>query len=422
MKYRLLSNSIIYLAANVLNAGIPFLLLPILTRILTPADYGIIAMFFLMQSIFGAFVGLNVQGAIAVRYFQISKEALPEYVGACVGILIVSTCIVLVLVVLFGNWLVEVSGVPLDWLLVAVAICSFQFIGSIRLSLWQASGAIFKYGIFQVSQSFLNGMLSLVLVVLIGMAWQGRVLGQSLALMLFGMIAFWLLVRDGQLRISSFSRKHSLNALKFGVPLVPHVIGGLLIIATDRFMIVRLLDVSQAGIYMVALQVGQGLGLITESFNKSFAPWLMKSLIDPTETLRIKIVRGTYLYFLLMAILVISLCYLTPIIISILVGESYRLAGNVVVFIMLGFAAGGCYFMVTNYIFFAGKTKLLSLVSIVSGLINVPLMYYLVTRNGIVGAGQAFMLTNILSFIGTWWLAHKTYPMPWLKALNFKLN
>ncbi|MCV5446120.1 oligosaccharide flippase family protein, partial [Escherichia coli] len=40
-----LKNSSIYLAANILNAAIPFILIPILTRYLTIEEYGQIAMF-----------------------------------------------------------------------------------------------------------------------------------------------------------------------------------------------------------------------------------------------------------------------------------------------------------------------------------------------------------------------------------------
>ena len=41
----LLRNSTIYLTSNILNALVPFLLLPVLTRYLTPDEYGQIAMF-----------------------------------------------------------------------------------------------------------------------------------------------------------------------------------------------------------------------------------------------------------------------------------------------------------------------------------------------------------------------------------------
>ena len=418
LRHKLFGNAAIYLGANILNAGIPFLLLPVLTRVLTPADYGTVAMFGIVLSVLGAFTGLSVHGAIGVRYFQLEQKELSEYVGACVGILVVSTSVIFLLVAVFGAWLAGVSGVPLDWLLVAVVLSGFQFLGNIRLSLWQVTGKAKRYGVFQITQSLLNAAISLILILAVGMAWEGRVLGQTMAVTLFGVIALGWLLRDGLLRFPSEWRVHSQDALKFGVPLIPHVIGGLLIVAADRFIIVRLLDVAQAGIYMVALQVGQALGLITESFNKAYAPWLMKNLSKPTEALRLKIVRGTYFYFIIVLMAATIFGLLAPKFLGFLVGESFRAAGGLVIYIAIGFAFGGCYFMVTNYIFFESKTKFLAYLTFFTGLVNIPLMFILVEKNGITGAGQAFMVTNALSFMGTWWLAQKLHPMPWLKALR----
>lgn len=418
LRSKLFGNAAIYLGTNILNAGIPFLLLPILTRVLTPADYGTVAMFGIALSVLGAFSGLSVHGAIGVRYFQLGKKELAEYVGVCVGILVISTSVLFFLVVIFGSWLAGVSGVPTDWLLVAVVLSGLQFLGNIRLSLWQVSGEAKKYGIFQIALSLLNAAISLVLILVVGMAWEGRVLGQSVAVLFFGIIALWWLLRDNLLRLPDSWREHSRDALRFGIPLIPHVIGGLLIVAADRFVIVRLLDVAHAGIYMVALQVGQALGLATDSFNRAYSPWLMKNLSKSTEALRVTIVRGTYFYFVLVIAAAVAFGLMTPMLLGFLVGESFQAAGELVIYIALGFAFGGCYYMVANYVFFESKTTVLALVTFISGLVNIPLMFILVGYSGIVGAGQAFMLTQALSFLGTWWLAHKLHPMPWLKALK----
>ena len=404
------------MGANTLAAGIPFLLLPILTRVLTPADYGTVVMFGLIVSVFSAFTGLSVQGAVSVRYFQLGRNELAEYVGTCIGILVISTTVLFLLVAVFRPWLAGLSGVPSNWLLVAVVLSGIQFLGGIQLSLWQASGEVKKFGALQIIQSLLNAVVSLILILAVGMTWEGRILGQAVAGMLFGIIALWWLLKYDLMRFSKSWRDHSINALKFGVPLIPHVIGGLLIVAADRFVIVRLLDVAQAGIYMVAFQVGQALGLITESFNKAYAPWLMKNLSKPTEVLRMQIVRGTYFYFVLMFAVAVTFGLMAPMFLGFLVGESFRAAGEIVIYISLGFAFGGCYFMVTNYVFFASKTKGLAFITLFSGLVNIPLMFFLVDHNGITGAAQAFMLTNALSFFSTWWLAQKAYPMPWYKA------
>jgi len=43
--HKLFKNSLVYTGTNVINKAIPFFLLPIMTRYLTPTDYGIVATF-----------------------------------------------------------------------------------------------------------------------------------------------------------------------------------------------------------------------------------------------------------------------------------------------------------------------------------------------------------------------------------------
>jgi O-antigen/teichoic acid export membrane protein len=46
-------------------------MLPILTRYLTPEDYGIISVFTVLVSILAVFTGLSIHGAINVNFFKI---------------------------------------------------------------------------------------------------------------------------------------------------------------------------------------------------------------------------------------------------------------------------------------------------------------------------------------------------------------
>ena len=45
LRCKLVKNIFIYTSSNILKSTLPFLLLPVLTRYLSPADYGIIATF-----------------------------------------------------------------------------------------------------------------------------------------------------------------------------------------------------------------------------------------------------------------------------------------------------------------------------------------------------------------------------------------
>jgi O-antigen/teichoic acid export membrane protein len=414
---KLLGSAGIYLGANVLNAGVPFLLLPILTRVLAPADYGAIAMFGIVLSIMGAFTGLSVHGAISVRYFQMEKEQLAQYIGACATILVASTALMFLVVVLFGGQLVGLTGLPLDWLLVAIVLSGLQFIANIRLVLYQVTDQPVQYGVFQIGQTLFNAVLSLVLILLAGLGWQGRLVGQGAAIALFGVAALYLMHRGGFIRRPRQLKALAQDALRFGLPLVPHTLGALLIVAVDRIVINKMLGLASAGIYMVALQLGQVVGLLTDSFNKAYAPWLMKRLADKDSVPRLAIVRGTYAYFVGIVLVAVAIGVLAPWFLPFLVGALFAQAADFVIYTTLGFAFTGCYYMVTNYIFFASKTSILAVVTAIAGLLNIPLTIALVKVNGVAGAAQAFMFTQLLSFAGTWWLAHRTHPMPWLRAI-----
>lgn len=407
----------IYTGSNILTSAIPFLLLPILTRVLSPADYGIVAMFGIMVSIFAAFTGLGAQGAIEVRYFERERFDLPRYVTSCLLILFVSLVTLSFFAYLFKPTLELLSGVPANWLLVAVLVAAMQFIVLLRLSLWQVSNRVWKYGAMQIGQSALNAGLSLLFVLGVGMAWQGRILGIAISSLIFLFISASSLWRDGWVSRTP-SLEYIKNALRFGVPLIPHTLGGLLIAAADRIMVTNLLDVSQTGIYTVALQIGLILNILTGAFNKAFAPWLFDHLKSKDFSQKKDIVRKTYLYFIVVWIMVLLLGFFAPVVLSVLVGEPFRAGATVVVYIAAGFAFGGMYYMVTNYIFFAGATARLAAITLSAGVINVGATYLLISQYGLAGAGYGFVLSQGMLFIGAWYLANTVCPMPWKRALT----
>src|SRR5690606_17991832 len=95
--------STIYLFSNILNALVPFALLPILTRYLTPAEYGEVAMFQTWIAALAACTGLSVQGAAERKFYDIglTEQELRCFIGACLQVLLLSTawsfCVVFLL-------------------------------------------------------------------------------------------------------------------------------------------------------------------------------------------------------------------------------------------------------------------------------------------------------------------------------------
>lgn len=418
MNKRFFGNAGIFLGANIINAGIPFLLLPFLTRALTPADYGVVAMFGIMVNIFGTLTGLSVHGAIGVRYFELEKSVLARYVGACVSILIVSTAVIFALVALFGKWLEEPTSLPYEWLLVAVLISGLQFLINIKLTLWQVGGIAKRYGIFQVSQGLLNAAVSLIFIFGFLMAWEGRVLGQVIATSVFGVLALVGLFLGSELSRPKAAEGHVSDALKFGVPLIPHVIGGLVMVVADRFIIANMLDVQAVGIYTLALQIGMIMGLIADAFIKVYGPWLYAKLKENTDEARREVVGVTYLVwlvFLALALVAVGFCELF---FSAVVGKDFAAAKDIIFWFFLGQTFKGMYLSVAGFFFFSSRTSSVSVVTVCTGLFSVAVTIIFVKLLGLQGAAMAYALSEGVLFLFAWLLSQRIHKMPWSDVVS----
>lgn len=404
--------ALIYVLANGLTAGIPLLLLPLFTRVLSPEDYGRIAMFAVVVQLLGAITGLSVHGAISVRFFDGPRTDFPRFVASCLAVLAASSLAVLALVVVLLPVLEAFTKLPGLWLAIAVLVSGANFVVQSQLAIYQSAEQPVRFGVLRFTQAAADLGLSLLLVISLGMGWQGRTIGSTLGALLAAGLALIMMWRGGWLRFPA-SPTYVSQALQFGLPLVPHAIGGLLIASVDRFMIGNILDLGSAGIYLVAIQIGLILNLMTDAGNRAFAPWLMRSLAMSDPERDLSVVRLTYVGFTVLLGAGLLMGLIAPPLLNVLVGSEFRAAGSVVIYITLGQAFGGMYYLVTNYVFFAKRTGQLAVVSLGSGLLNIGLSYLLLTTRGLEGAAQAFLCAQAALFLGTWWLAARAHPMPW---------
>lgn len=406
-------SSLLYVLANLANSAIPFLLLPIMTRYLTTFDYGVVAMFQVLLGIFGSFTGMSVHGAVARHYYERDSLDFPNYVGNCFLVLGVSAILVAFVVWSLARPISGLSEFPADWLWSVVLVSVAQFVVLVFLAICQVQIKPFAYGCFQISLTLVNVTLSLVFVVLLGMGWQGRVLGQVLAYAGFASVGFWVLRKGGWVRLA-FCKKYFCNALHFGVPLIPHAFGMWAITMTDRVLITRMVGLSDTGVYVVGTQIGMIIGIFQDAFNRAWVPWLYEKLKREDPVLNRRIVVFTYLYNVIIVVIALLLSWIAPWFLSFYVGKNFTGAGGYVFWISLGYAFNGMYKMVSGYIFYEKKTYILSLVTFFTASTNLVLSYFLIKLNGPVGAAQGTMISFCISYLLTWACSSYIHKMPWI--------
>lgn len=402
-----------YSSVNILNAAVPFLLLPILTKYLSPTDYGILSMIQLLMLISLPIVLMNTHGLLTMEYSKLSFENFQALVSTIIWIPVIGFLFLEVIFFIFKPYIVEYFHIPTSFIHLIPFFVLLQAIPTIVPIVFQAKQEPFNFGKYKISMTILNALLSLLFVVYLMYGWEGRVYGIVSSFGVFTFVGLVILFKLNLLKFK-FDKKMLKSALHFGLPLIPHAIAGIFLSMSDRIFLVNMLGKDSVGIYSVAFQISSAIVIIMSSINQAWAPILYEKLNkQPSFTEKINIVKITYKIMASMILFTVLFMLISPYIYDIFINERYYAAKDITILISLGFLFQGLYFMITNYIFYSKKTKILSYITISSVILSVVLNYFLIQYFSIIGSAYALILVWIYQFMMTFYISNKIYPMPW---------
>lgn len=405
---------IVYLGTSVLNKAIPFFLLPILTNYLTTEEYGILAIYQVLISIGLPLVGLNMGNVITRNFFSKSKEFIASMLFNLFVVLTVSSTIFLI--VISGYLLAGGSqfSIPQKWLYVLPVIAFMNMVNNFNLTILRNRKRAAEYGAFEISRTVVDLSLTILLIVFYSYGWEGRATGILVGSLFIGIISVFRIWQSGYL-LFEFDTTQIKEILKISLPLIPHVLGGVIITLSDRIFIDLMVGTSAVGIYTVGYQFGMIMILVVTAFNKTWSPWMYELLAEEKEENKFTIVKSTYLVsggFIMLALVVTGIShYLLPF----MTAEEYHDGFVYVIWIALGYAFFGMYSLVFPYGVYIGNTKYLGVITFSAACLNLVLNYNLILLNGTIGAAQATLVSYAFLFLVLFWYSNKLYPMPWFK-------
>jgi O-antigen/teichoic acid export membrane protein len=415
---KLFSEASIYTISNVINRAIPFLLLPVLTRYLEPSEYGVFVMVQVVGNFLIPIIGINSQAAVQRVFFLLDKSELKKYLS---NTLIISSFVLLLLIIIYivlGNTVARWLFIPPFWLLMSVILTAGEVIKNLFLSLMQAERRAKKYAFFNITQTVVRFILTIIPVILFKDKLNALLWGYFISLMIFSVFSLFYFIKE-DLIVINFNLSHAKSFLKYGIPLIPHSIGSWFMGMADRIIIGNKLTLADVGLYNIGFSFGTGVGLLQDAFNRAWVPYLYDGLTKKDETTKIELTSFIILYSIAIFILAAIIAAATPIFFLFL-GPKYQYASTFVVWISFAYAFNGIYKMFTNFIFFSEKTYFLSFITLFSGLLELFLVFYLIDIFGLIGAAYAFLITQIVLMIITFYYSNKLYPLP-IKDAYFKI-
>lgn len=398
------SNIIIYGLTNALKSLVPFIMLPILTHYLSVKDYGVLSLIETSILFISPFVMLNIHSAISVEYFTAKdKDDFAKYVTNSLILTVFSFLMVFFILNLFSKQFSQIIHIDEFWIKILAFLAFLKIIPLVVLTIFQSSNQPFKYFLFSIFLVLFDFTLSYILIVFCDKGILGRIIGVYGAYFLFSIIGFYILYKLRYV-VLKIILKFSKQILEYGVPLIAHSIGGIVLAMSDRYFLAYFVDNKVVGLYTVAYQISGIMLLFSMSINQAWRPMLYNLLKNSN------LKKAKQINFVLVVIFILSFCilyFIIPLIYKILINERFYDSKIFVLWLLIGFLFQSLYFIYTNYLFFYKKTKLLSVITFSGAILNIILNYIGIKLFGSIGVAYATAITWVFYFLAVYYFSNK---------------
>lgn len=408
----MLRNAIIYLGSSVANKAAPFLLLPLITRFLTPAEFGALSMFLVVNGLFFAVIGMGIHTNISKNFFAVSRNELAVLIGNMLFILFVVSLVILAGCLGLAVTVDELFSMPAELWLAFPVLSFMMMVNTINLTLLRNEGRAYVYAGFEVFNTFLSLAVTVVLLVVFDFGWYSQVIGLLVANAVFFLVAIWYIWRRHYLKFT-LRRDVIKSILQLSLPLIPHVLGGVVIAVSDRIFIERMVGLEAVALYSIGYSFGMVVGLFTDAFVKAWTPWFFKVLQNPTDSVRREVVRYTYGYFLGVFALAGLIAFFAIVLLPYVVHDSFLGASDYIFWVSMGCAAQGIYKIFFPYLVHINKTSFLAVSTVFSACLNLILNYFFILKFGAIGAAYSTLLSYVLSAFLVFVYQSRRFSMPW---------
>jgi len=412
-KEQQIKNSFIYLLPIIISNLLPFITLPIFTRILTREDYGVLA----LAQVYAIFVtGLANFGMTVSydrNYFQYRDNRVET------AKLLYSTLLFVMLNFLFLAGLTYLFKGTLSKLIIGSAehanimfwaFCA-QFFSSVSyyyLAYFKNSESAKKFVVYTITGSLIAIIISLYLVVYLRIGVIGIVYAQLCS----GTLVFAILTyKFTNIFSITFSKPIFVESLKISYPLTPRIFLGVIGSQFDKYMIGLLASVGGVGIY----SIGQKVAYVTFSYMTAlenvYAPQVYKKMFDLGDKGGEAV--GPYLtpFFYISILVALMISLFSQEVITILTPSSYHEAIDIVT--VLSMLYGSYFFGKQPQLIFAKKTWMTSALTLVNITLNIAINIPFIIKWGAIGAAWATLTAGVISCSISFAISQHYYRIRW---------
>lgn len=402
----LLSDASIYGLSTVSGQIISFLLLPLYTRYLSPADYGVLAMLTVAQMLLQGLAPLGVTNAIFRRLCLTNDQSehrreLSTAFWSVIG----SASIFFISGVIFSNAISRLligsdSGQQLVTLCLLTA--SIAVVSEMPRCALRAQRRVRVLALVSILKIVVTLCLTIVAVVVLRKGVLGYLQAGLLSEILFLPLYLAPVSRYFGAAWSTVAWR---SMLAYGWPILPHSVLAIVTLMFGQYTVRKMLGLEQAGLYDMANKFTMPLAVLVNAFHSAWQPYkfrIHKGDQDPTAFFRSIL---TY-YVALAACLWVLASFWLPYVLRIMTAPAFHPAVTIIPIVLLAQIVRGVYFMLGSGIELSDDTRPMAFVSGTGLITVVACSYLLIPVIGARGAGYANAICWATMAAAAWKLAN----------------
>lgn len=393
-------NSAVYAGAAVFQRGIIFLLLPVYTRVLAPAEYGRLSVLLAIAAAAVILLSCGMDTAFFRTYFALQSD--PErqrrfVTTAWTFLLVVPPALAGLLVLIAYPFLAGSAVVPPAQLGLALAGAALLVSGTVvPLAQLRAEERLRDYLVLAAVTAGTTAAFTLVAVV----GLDGGVVGWLVAVLVANAVSLAAAVRLLPFRRhAGVDRRMLSGALALGLPLIPHMLSHWGLGISNRVVLAGMVSTSKVGIYALAANIALPVAIVMQGMAQGFMPSFARAATSSAALAGLRRVIGVQ--FLLVLAITTSGALLGPIAVHHLASPAYAAAAELVPWLALGYGLLGLYFIPMNAVALtAGRTRRVWIITVGAAATNLVCLLTLVPVLGLLGAALAAPAGYLVLLVG----------------------
>lgn len=416
---RLLAGGAAYQSASLLSAGLALITLPLYTRKLTPADFGVaetLLTFIILASIL---LRVGLGEAFVRSWYQRETEAeRAALTRTALGGVVLTTTAVAGLCAVFAGPLSDLVIARDDPGIMRVAVFGLWAFTNLEMAyallrVQEARGVYLRASLANV---LLTVGLTVTLVVVLDQGAPGYLAGNYTASALV-LVAIWW----SQRAVLSGPGGRTVEVrplLRFGVPTIPAEAAVFALNVVDRAYLLRSQGAAAAGLYALAVKLATIVILTVRAFQLAWPP-LAYSVQDDEEAGRLYAVVCTW-YVVSTGTVVAGLALLGRWLVDLFAAPDFADAFEALPWVGLGWAMYGLLLLLVTVGGRAGVTTRNFPAAALGLAVNVVALLLLVPPLGIAGAGIALCLAYAVMLVTLHLLTRSLFHVPfqWARLVH----